>query len=134
MRKKVFEKLEEKLGSKVWRPLEEIQRPQPGNGAKRNLKRTQPIETQTRRIALHPGRDKVDKHPRVALVASCPVGAAECYEKLMPVQLPGDLLVARTLGLQLLKLAPMHEGRALPGVWFQVPVRFGSKREALKAK
>ena len=58
----------------------------------------------------------------VAFIAGEPVSLAECGEVLVPVQFPGDLLVACNLGVEIVELAPMDERCAFVRGGFELPV------------
>src|SRR5437868_13407621 len=102
--------------------FEEMERPQPSDGAKRNFETARPVDTELRRVRVHPSVGVCDERLGVSFIARVPVSATERHEVLMPVQLPSELLVARDARIEKVNLAPMDERRAHARRGFEMPI------------
>src|SRR5205807_1647227 len=67
--------------------FEEMERPQPSDGAKRNFETARPIDAKLRRVRVHPSVGVRDERLGVSFIARVPVSAPQRYEVLMAAQL-----------------------------------------------
>src|SRR5215471_12255853 len=107
--------------------LEEVKCPQPRYRAKRHFKTAGPIDAQLRRILVHPGIDVGRKRLRITFIAGKPICLTESDEILMPVEFPGDLLVAEKLRVQIIQTTPVDQWSALPCDRLEMPIHRSSK-------
>ena len=105
----------------------EIEPPDPGNHSERQLKTARPVDPALGWIGVHPGHQVVDECRGVVLVAGIPIGFPECREVLMPIQLPGQLVLARDVGIQMIDPAPVCQPGPQAGHRIPVPVDRGAK-------
>ncbi len=113
-----------------WRGLEEVQPPDPGNRAERQLEAAGPVDPAFGRVPVHPAHQVLHERRRVPFVPAIPVGFPQNHEVLMPIELPNQLVVGRTVGLGVLDHAPMQAADALSGHRIEVPVHREAKVHA----
>src|SRR5919197_4186036 len=94
----ILERAKKDVAPETRRMPHEIQRPDPGNGAKRQFETARPVDSDLRRIVIHPRREVVRDERRITLVAREQIRLTERHEVLMAVQLPSEFAVPRYAG------------------------------------
>ena len=101
----------------------EIERPYPGNGAKRQFETTGPIDSDLRRIVIHPRGNVVRDERCITIVIREQVRATECHKVLMAIQLPCELAIAGHERVEVCYSAPVYRRRAFTRERLQSPIR-----------
>src|SRR5687767_4494316 len=98
-----------------------MQRPDPRDGAERQLEHARPVDACEWRIRREPAFEFPGNGCRVTIVAGQPRGSTELQPMLMTIQLPDDLMVAEPR-VEIGHARPELEGRTTPEHRVEMPV------------